>query len=92
MPHFGLDLTAAQLASGASFIAALFGLLVSAGVIPVTKVANVKAGLKSTVPHDVVVATPEVAAKPAPVQPVAKLPFVIETPPADPPKNPWKGN
>ena len=89
---FGLDLTAAQLASGASFIAALFGLLVSAGVIPVTKVANVKAGLKSTVPHDVVVATPEVAATPAPVQPVAKLPFVIETPPADPPKNPWKGN
>ena len=46
---FGLHLTTTQLASGASFIAALFGLLVHAGVIPITKVDNVQAGVKPTV-------------------------------------------
>jgi hypothetical protein len=46
---FGLHLTTAQLGSGASFIAAVFGVLVHMGVIPVTKVDNVRVGLKPAV-------------------------------------------
>lgn len=61
--QLGLSLTTTQLASVAGVVATLFAVAVSAGVIPVTKVANVKAGLKPTVPVNVVVATPEVAAK-----------------------------
>lgn len=52
---FGLHLTAGELATTASIVAAVFGALVHAGVIPVTKAANVKAGLKPTVPNTVTV-------------------------------------
>jgi uncharacterized membrane protein len=54
----GLHLTADQLATVAGVVAAVFGLLVHAGVIPVSKVANVKAGLKPTVPGSVEVGEP----------------------------------
>ena len=79
---FGLHLTTTQLASGASFIAAVFGLLVHAGVIPVTKVDNVKAGIKPAVKGKAsVLSTPMDGAA-----------FAAENKPADPPRNPWKGN
>lgn len=51
---FGLHLTAAQLTSVAGVIAAGFGVLVHMGVIPVTKVDNVKAGVKPSVPTGVI--------------------------------------
>lgn len=50
--HFGLHLTTDELTSLAGTLAAVTAVLVHAGVIPVTKVANVKAGLKPTVPAD----------------------------------------
>lgn len=51
----GLHLTTGELATVASVIAGVFGVLVHAGVIPVTKAANVKAGVKPTVPNVVTV-------------------------------------
>lgn len=70
--QFGLHLTTGQLASFAGAIAGIFALLVHAGVIPVTKVDNVKAGLKPTVPADVAVADakPVTEATPTPTVPV----------------------
>src|SRR3954451_116532 len=73
---FGLHLTADQLASMAGVIAVVFGLLVHAGVIPVAKVANVKAGLKPTVPGSVEVGEPasvNVPAEYTPTVPVSKF-------------------
>ena len=90
---FGLHLTTTQLASGASFIAALFGLLVHAGVIPITKVGNVNAGVKTTVPRAGVVAVgkgAEVERKPEVPTYTPTVPSKVV--PADPPRNPWKGN
>ena len=46
---FGLHLNAAELATTASIVAGVFGVLVHAGVIPVSKVDNVKAGVKPTI-------------------------------------------
>jgi len=46
---FGLHLTVDQLAGAAAIVAGIFGVLVHAGVIPVTKVDNVKAGLVPTI-------------------------------------------
>lgn len=66
----GLHLTTEQLTTLAGIIAAVFALLVHSGVIPVTKVANVKAGLKPTVPAAVEVGEPASvmnATKPNPV-------------------------
>ena len=80
--QFGLHMTTAQLTSVAGTIAAIFGLLVHMGVIPVTKVANVRAGIKPTVPSDVAVAVPEISAKPAdypPTVPVQVVPGAITT-------------
>lgn len=74
----GLHLTTAQLSSLAGTVAVVFGILVHAGVIPVTKVANVQAGLKPDVPKGVVVATPETDAKPAePVTYTATMPSPV---------------
>jgi len=53
--RFGLHLTADQVVEVAGAAAAILGVLVHMGVIPVTKVANVKAGVKPTVPSDSVV-------------------------------------
>jgi hypothetical protein len=60
----GLHLTTTQLSSLAGTVAVVFGILVHAGVIPVTKVDNVKAGVKPDVPKGVVVAGAETNAKP----------------------------
>ena len=71
----GLHLTNAQLTTVAGTTVTVFALLVHAGVIPVTKVSNVKAGVKTTVPPNVrAVGTGALAPKPAPkpVVPVAK--------------------
>lgn len=79
----GLTLTTAQLTGLASAVAAIFGVLVTAGVIPVTKVANVKAGLRPTVPVGVSVASVEGNAKPVVVAPApvpAPEPTVVATP------------
>lgn len=64
----GLHLTSPQLASLAGCVAGVFALLVHIGVIPVTKVANVKAGIKPTVPNAVVTA------------PVAEIPLETDKP------------
>ena len=69
----GLHLTTAELASIASAVAAVFAVLVHAGVIPVTKVSNVKAGVKPTVPSAVEVGEPLSATVPA-AKPVAYAP------------------
>ena len=68
----GLHLSAAELASIAGAVAALFGVLVTAGVIPVTKVSNVKAGLGNKVPSGgaVLEGTGAVVSPPKPVPPV----------------------
>lgn len=60
----GLHLSTDELASVCGVVAVVFGLLVRAGVIPVAKVSNVKAGLKSTVPDTVEVANKQAAVKP----------------------------
>ena len=54
----GLHLSTAELASIAGGVAALFGVLVTAGVIPVTKVDNVKAGIRNKVPNGGAVLVP----------------------------------
>jgi len=69
----GLNLTTAELASIAGLVASVFAVLVHAGVIPVTKVSNVKAGVKPTVPSAVEVGEPLSATVPA-AQPVAYTP------------------
>jgi hypothetical protein len=81
----GLHLDTNELATVCGVVAVVFGLLVRAGVIPVAKVSNVKAGLKSTVPDgmSVAAAVPEVpldvAVKPqdAPPPDAPRLPRII---------------
>jgi hypothetical protein len=46
---FGLHFSVDQLAATAAIVAGVFGILVHAGVIPVTKVDNVKAGISPTI-------------------------------------------
>lgn len=72
----GLHLSTAELASIAGAAAALFGVLVTAGVIPVTKVANVKAGLGNKVPDAgaILVGTGAVVTAPEPPEPVTYTP------------------
>lgn len=61
---FGLHLSANQVVETATATATILGILVHMGVIPVTKVDNVKSGLKSKVPDNTMVANVETAAKP----------------------------
>lgn len=56
--YLGLDLTATQLTTVATAVAAVFGVLVTIGVIPVTNVDGVKAGLKA-MPGEIVYVPPE---------------------------------
>lgn len=88
--QIGLHLTTAQLSTLAGTVAAVFAVLVHAGVIPVTKVANVKAGVKPTVPVGVAVSSAESDAKAlnvpvyAPTTPNRVVPVETELRPATP--------
>lgn len=75
--QLGFHLTTDQLASLAGTVAVVFGILVHAGVIPVTKVDNVKAGLKPTLKGQASVLT-------TPLDPATIVPAVRYTGEPDP--------
>jgi hypothetical protein len=82
---FGFQLDEAQIAGVAGFLTALFGVLVTAGVVPVTKVANVKAGLKNTVPHKNVMLTSAIS-EPRPSENTTVKPPASDVPVIEPPE------
>jgi hypothetical protein len=80
---FGLHLSVDQLAATAAVVAGIFGVLVHAGVIPVTKVDNVKAGLVPTIKGKASVldspmvgqSDAKMANTPDPLSPTTRTPF-----------------
>jgi hypothetical protein len=87
--YLGFNLTTAQLTTVAGVVATVFGVLVHMGVIPITKVANVKAGLVPTVGPVVLLANAESDAK-APDE-IPRTPTVPNEPVAVPfATGPWK--
>jgi hypothetical protein len=79
----GLHFTVTQLTTTAAIVAGIFGVLVHAGVIPVTKVDNVHAGITPTIKGQAsVLDTPSVEAvnaKPV-IQPVNEIPPAVRSP------------
>jgi hypothetical protein len=78
--QIGWQLTTPQLSTLAGTVAAVFAILVHMGVIPVTKVANVKAGLKPDVPKGVVAVGTGAQIDPKPVV-VEGYPSTLPVPP-----------
>lgn len=80
---FGLHFSVDQLAATAAIVAGVFGVLVHAGVIPVTKVDNVKAGLVPTIKGKASVLDTPMAGQsdakavnvPDPLSPTTRTPF-----------------